>query len=132
MGSGSGSSGSGEGLDGSENREIDREQGEGEDEPLRTQPRTEQSAGDKEPESARPDRDQEIQEGAKTQPPGSDTSHYLREDVAGRWGTLPSKVQEMLLQFESSRIPPKYRRLIEAYYRKVSEAGESGSESRDR
>lgn len=43
---------------------------------------------------------------------------FERDDVAGRWGTLPGKVEEMLQQLSNDQFPERYKKLIEQYYRK--------------
>ena len=100
------------------NREIGKEPGE--DEPLKTQPEPPAQPKRAEPVAGGPDRSAAEQNQADQQPPASATGPSVRKDVTGRWGTLPPKVQEMLL-FEDAKLPPKYRRLIEQCYRKAAQ-----------
>lgn len=43
---------------------------------------------------------------------------FERDDVVGRWGTLPGKVEEMLQQLSNDQFPERYKKLIEQYYLK--------------
>jgi hypothetical protein len=74
---------------------------------------------DREEEDARA-RDQER---ARTSPPKSATEQLRRRpDWKERWGILPPKEAENLVNAMSGKIPERYRRWIEAYYRRVSVA----------
>ncbi|VAX41737.1 hypothetical protein MNBD_PLANCTO03-1217 [hydrothermal vent metagenome] len=56
-------------------------------------------------------------------PPGSRTGPLGPEQAAdlAAWGALPSRMRDALLQGSSDRFSATYRRLTEAYYRKLAE-----------
>jgi len=40
-------------------------------------------------------------------------------DISGRWGLLPPKVQEEILNSNVEDFPQKYRKWLEEYYRRA-------------
>jgi hypothetical protein len=89
-----------------EPQELQKQQGQGQDQPK------DQQEQETTPEQKR----------ANRLPPGSEKGQFVRPDLKDRWGVLPSKEQEDLINAMSSRIPERYRRWIEEYYRRVSKS----------
>ncbi len=58
-------------------------------------------------------------------PPPDPTANFTREDVDKRWGLLPPKLQERLLNLHVDDLPEQYRAWLEAYIRRMH-ALESG------
>jgi len=91
-----------------------------EDQPLRQQPEKkepkpgEEKQGD--PKDDASDRTEPEQADGRRKPDG-DTAAFERKDTSGDWGKLPPKVQELLRQYSDDQLPPRYRRLIESYYK---------------
>jgi hypothetical protein len=61
------------------------------------------------------------QEQARTPPPGTDPEDARHRDTSGRWGLLPPKVQEEILNSNVDDFPAKYRKWLEEYYRRAAE-----------
>jgi hypothetical protein len=74
--------------------------------------------GEQKPESGKPDDATPQKEDETGQKPPDEKGAFEREDVSGRWGVLPGKVEEMFKKLSSERFPDRYRKLIEQYYRK--------------
>ncbi len=53
-------------------------------------------------------------------PKGLGSLHRGRAALAERWGKLPGKEREKVLQELRKRFPPRYSALLEAYFRKLS------------
>lgn len=53
------------------------------------------------------------------QPPPAATGDYLRRDTDARWGVLPPKLQERLLNLHVDAIPERYRTWLAAYVREL-------------
>lgn len=74
------------------------------------------------PEGGGPDDQKDKAEDGKGVPPPDDKATFEREDTAGRWGTLPGKVEELLKQLSADQFPERYKKLIEQYYRRSQKA----------
>jgi len=59
---------------------------------------------------------QEQADRPKSDPPSKKEDH---SDTSGRWGLLPPKVQEEILNSNVDDFPQKYRKWLEEYYRRV-------------
>jgi len=66
-------------------------------------------------------RDDPNQEEARTRPPSADSEKARHTDASGRWGLLPPKVQEEILNSNVEDFPQKYRKWLEEYYRRAAE-----------
>ncbi len=55
-------------------------------------------------------------------PKGLGSLHGGGRSLADRWGKLPPKEREKVLQELKKRFPPRYRALLEAYFRKLSKS----------
>ncbi|MBK6941825.1 MAG: hypothetical protein IPH13_16735 [Planctomycetes bacterium] len=77
-----------------------------------------QSQGERKPEDGEPEKGKGEQRDEGMKPPPSETEKHEREDTRGRWGNLPPKVQEQIDARSYDRIPAKYRRILDEYYRK--------------
>ncbi len=53
-------------------------------------------------------------------PPPSPTDRFLRTDTDARWGVLPPKLQEQLLNLHVDDVPERYRAFLDAYVRAVN------------
>jgi hypothetical protein len=81
------------------------------------------------PESGRADQRPPGQEDARKPPPPPETGRYERQDTDARWGLLPPKIQERLMNLHVDDMPERYRVWMDAYIRKLNalEQGPSGS-----
>jgi len=79
-----------------------------------------QQQGGQEPKDGRPESGEGEQEVGAKRPPG-ETGEFQQEDVSGRWGSLPPKAQNSISPASWERMPEKYRRIIEDYYRRSNE-----------
>lgn len=77
-----------------------------------------QKSGEQKPEDGDPKQGKGEQRDEGMKPPPSETEKHEREDTRGRWGNLPPKVQEQIDARSYDRIPAKYRRILDEYYRK--------------
>ncbi len=58
----------------------------------------------------------------KPQRPGDPApEEHWSKDVAGRWGALPPKLQELIRQGDPAKFPPQYREMLEEYYKRLSD-----------
>lgn len=86
----------------------------------------EDQQGGREPKDKKPDdRDPGKQTDPGQLPPPQEKEKHERTDVSGRWGLLPGKVAEDMMQLSPDQLPEKYFRLIEQYYRRSNEKGKS-------
>lgn len=46
---------------------------------------------------------------------------HWSQDVNGRWGALPPKLQELIRQGDPAKFPPQYREMLEEYYKRLSD-----------
>ncbi len=53
------------------------------------------------------------------QPPPAATGDFLRRDTDARWGVLPPKLQERLMNLHVDAIPERYRTWLAAYVREL-------------
>jgi hypothetical protein len=86
----------------------------------------EQQGGPK-PQDGRPDATQGTQRDGQQPPPPSATEDFLRRDTDARWGVLPPKLQERLMNLHVDDIPERYRTWLEAYVRELNRRDTSGS-----
>lgn len=101
--------------------EVDKLKPQGEQEGGQ-QPQPQQpQQGEQQPEEGGPDRSKPEQRDGSAKPPDGAKSEFERQDTAGRWGVLPPKVAEILGDLSDDQLPPKYRKLIEQYYRLQNE-----------
>lgn len=54
------------------------------------------------------------------QPPPQPVGDFLRRDTDARWGVLPPKLQERLMNLHVDDVPERYRAWLEAYVRELS------------
>lgn len=54
------------------------------------------------------------------QPPPQPVGDFLRRDTDARWGVLPPKLQERLMNLHADDVPERYRTWLEAYVRELS------------
>lgn len=54
------------------------------------------------------------------QPPPQPVGDFLRRDTDARWGVLPPKLQERLMNLHVDDVPERYRTWLEAYVRELS------------
>jgi len=59
-------------------------------------------------------------EDARTPPPPDPVSDFTREDTDGRWGLLPPKLQERLMNLHVDDVPERYRAWVTAYIRSLN------------
>jgi hypothetical protein len=75
---------------------------------------------------------EQSQPGAQEQsgqlPPPDPTADFLRRDTDARWGVLPPKLQERLMNLHVDDVPQRYRAWLEAYVRELNrrEGGAGG------
>jgi hypothetical protein len=60
------------------------------------------------------------QESSGRQPPPEPTADFLRRDTDARWGVLPPKLQERLMNLHVDDVPQRYRTWLEAYVRELN------------
>jgi len=83
------------------------------------QQKKEQQGGQK-PQGGQPDPTQGVQRDGQQPPPPSATEDFLRRDTDARWGVLPPKLQERLMNLHTDDIPERYRTWLEAYVRELN------------
>jgi hypothetical protein len=81
--------------------------------------------GGEQPKGGRPDRDTPRQ-GDGSNPPPPETSRYTREDLDARWGLLPPKMQERLMNLHVDDVPERYREWMDAYIRELNRLEQGG------
>jgi len=81
--------------------------------------------GAAQPEGGRPDSQPPGQEDSR-RPPPPETGRFERPDTDARWGLLPPKIQERLMNLHVDDMPERYRVWMDAYIRKLN-ALEQGS-----
>jgi len=79
-----------------------------------------QQPGGAKPQSGQPDPTQGEQRDGEQPPPPSATEDFLRRDTDARWGVLPPKLQERLMNLHTDDIPERYRTWLEAYVRELN------------
>ena len=81
------------------------------------------------PDGGRPDQQPPGQEDARKPPPPPETGRFERQDTDARWGLLPPKIQERLMNLHVDDMPERYRVWMDAYIRKLNalEQGPGGS-----
>src|SRR5262245_21841953 len=82
------------------------------------EPRDQQSGG-QQPRDGQPDPSQGTQRDGQ-QPAPDAVSDFLRSNTDARWGVLPPKMQERLMNLHVDDIPERYRTWLEAYVRELN------------
>jgi hypothetical protein len=100
-----------------ENKPRDEQQ----DDSMKQNPQSQNEEGQEQdrPEDGRPEDDRGNRQ-AKDDPPPTDPERAEHTDVSGRWGVLPPKVQNDILNFNIEEFPQKYRKWLEEYYKRVN------------
>jgi hypothetical protein len=88
------------------------------DEDLKQNPQ--QPENGQRPEDDRPANNPPQQENSAGSRKDPDPENVNHTDASGRWGLLPPKVQEDILNSNVEDLPQKYRKWLEEYYRRVS------------
>lgn len=70
-------------------------------------------------DSAQPDDGTGAQRDAATAPPPDALDDFLRRDTDARWGVLPPKMQERLMNLHLDDVPARYRTWLDAYVREL-------------
>jgi hypothetical protein len=83
-------------------------------------PKPQQQQGGQKPQDGRSDATQGTQRDGQQPPPPSATEDFLRRDTDARWGVLPPKLQERLMNLHTDDIPERYRTWLEAYVRELN------------
>ncbi|MHC4845417.1 MAG: hypothetical protein ACYTCU_04555 [Planctomycetota bacterium] len=66
------------------------------------------------------------QEEANTPPRPDETEPFTAKDTDARWGLLPPKMQERLLNLQVDDVPERYRTWLEAYIRALNRREQEG------
>jgi hypothetical protein len=83
------------------------------------EPGPEPTADDGEPHGGQPDRANAEQQGGRDPPP-PETAPFTRQDTDARWGLLPPKMQERLMNLHVDDVPERYREWMDAYIRELN------------
>ena len=75
--------------------------------------------GERQPGAPAPAPPQPGAQSTAQQPPPAATGDFLRRDTDARWGVLPPKLQERLLNLHVDAIPERYRTWLAAYVREL-------------
>jgi len=75
---------------------------------------------DGKPENGKPDDSPGSKTQSKTPPTPGDSEKTDHPDVSGRWGVLPPKIQNDILNFNIESFPQKYRKWLEEYYKRIN------------
>jgi hypothetical protein len=86
-----------------------------------------QPKGQTKPQDGKPDASKGQARDAATPPPADPTGNYLRQDTDARWGVLPPKMQERLMNLHVDDVPERYRTWLEAYVRELNRRDTAGS-----
>ena len=78
------------------------------------------------PESGLPDQSQPEQRAGDRPPPPPETGRFERQDTDARWGLLPPKIQERLMNLHVDDMPERYRSWMDAYIRKLNQLEQGG------
>lgn len=103
------------------------QQSEGEQRPKDQQPdelqkQPQQPKEQDQPQGGKEDSTQAQQKPAQRTPPQGEKGQFQRTDVSERWGVLPAKEQEDLINALTGKLPERYRRWIDEYYRRMNKA----------
>jgi hypothetical protein len=85
----------------------------------RSAPATPPKPAEPKPGATAPAPPQPGAQSAAQQPPPAATGDFLRRDTDARWGVLPPKLQERLLNLHVDAIPERYRTWLAAYVREL-------------
>jgi len=61
-----------------------------------------------------------VKEDAQNPPPSKNPERADKPDLSGRWGVLPPKLQNDILNFNIDKFPQKYRKWLKEYYRRIN------------
>ena len=87
-------------------------------------PQPEPSGG--QPQGGEEDRSTPEQRAGNQPPPPPDTGRFERQDTDARWGLLPPKIQERLMNLHVDDLPERYRSWMDAYIRKLNQLEQGG------
>lgn len=99
---------------GSPEQQSGEQSGQGEEDQASQQPRGGETPADGTSEA------DGRQVGADAPPPEDPTAPYSRTDTDGRWGLLPPKLQERLMNLHVDDVPSRYRQHLDAYIRALN------------
>lgn len=103
----------------SSNKEEQKPRSEQGDQELKENPSNQEEEG--KPEDARPKEAQGEKNRAKNPPPQKPPEEVDHPDVSERWGVLPPKIQNDILNFNIESFPEKYRKWLEEYYKRINQ-----------
>ncbi|MHC5212039.1 MAG: hypothetical protein ACYTG2_15075 [Planctomycetota bacterium] len=86
---------------------------------------SEEQTGGEEPKGGGPDQQMPRQEDG-SDPPPPESVRYTREDTDARWGLLPPKMQERLMNLHVDDVPERYRAWMDAYIRELNRLEQGG------
>lgn len=95
------------------------EQGAEAPEPGGTEGQEQPAGGAEQPAGGEPDDGAGSNEQAGGPPPPDPTKPVTRQDTDDRWGLLPPKLQERLMNLHVDDVPERYRSWLEAYVRSM-------------
>lgn len=91
-----------------------------EDEGLQKNKQSQEEADKEEqPDDSRP-QEGRGQQDARENPEGPPPEQVDHPDLSGRWGVLPPKIQQDILNFNIEAFPEKYRKWLESYYKRIN------------
>jgi hypothetical protein len=79
-----------------------------------------QQGEQEQPEGGGPDASLPRQERGDRPPPPDETGRFTRPDTDARWGLLPPKIQERLMNLHVDDVPERYRAWMDAYIRELN------------
>lgn len=87
-----------------------------------------QSAEEKsgQPQGGEPNSQPASQQPGDQLPPPPDAGRFERQDTDARWGLLPPKVQERLMNLHVDDLPERYRTWMDAYIRQLNRLEQGG------
>ena len=89
-------------------------------------PQGEQPADGEQPSDGAPKSGDPGENRRGQRPPPDPLGDPIRENTDGRWGLLPPKVQEQLMNLHVDDVPVRYRAWLSAYVRALNAAEEEG------
>lgn len=103
----------------SSNKEEQKPRSEQGDQELKENPTNQEKEG--KPEDARPEEAKGEKNRADNPPPKKPPEEVDHPDVSDRWGVLPPKIQNDILNFNIENFPEKYRKWLEEYYKRINQ-----------
>ncbi|HYN64243.1 MAG TPA: hypothetical protein VES36_06525 [Candidatus Limnocylindrales bacterium] len=82
---------------------------------------------DGQPESGEPNAQPPATTPGDQPPPPPETGRFDREDTDARWGLLPPKIQERLMNLHVDDLPERYRVWMDAYIRQLNRLEQGAS-----